>query len=73
LNWHTATHPDVDGHPILRVPQLHPDRVPVIHRRVEGVPDEVLAAYDEEQALGSEGVELADLVASYGGTLQEDV
>jgi hypothetical protein len=32
-----------------------------------------LAAYYEEQEVGSEAVELADLVASYGGTLHEDV
>ena len=66
-------HPEVDGHPILRIAHLHADRVPVTHQSVEGVPDEVLGAFYEAQIEGSQRMELADLVASYGGTLHEDI
>jgi hypothetical protein len=67
--WDAATHPQLEGRPILRIALLDPARTPVVHRRVEGVPDDVLAAYyDKEQ---HEEMELAALVAEHGGVLHE--
>jgi len=67
--WEAAIHPELDGEPILRVALLHADRVPVTHRRVEGVSDEVLAAYWEEERY--QELSLEDLVARHGGIIHE--
>jgi hypothetical protein len=53
----------------LRIALLDPARVPVTHHRVEGVPDDVLGAYYEEER--HEELELAAFVAQHGGVLHE--
>jgi hypothetical protein len=58
----------LDGEPLLRLALLDPERLPVIHMRVDGVPDDVLEEYWEERY---EELELDELVAQYGGTVRE--
>jgi hypothetical protein len=67
--WDAATHPELEGRPILRIALLDPARVPLVHQRVEGVPDDVLAAYYDEERY--EQIDLQTLVAEHGGVLHE--
>ena len=68
-DWEKALHPELAGEPVVRIALVDPDRAPVTHQRVEGVPDEVLTAYYEEGTY--EEMELADFVGQHGGVLRK--
>jgi hypothetical protein len=62
--WDAALHPEIDGAPVLRYAQIEP-ATPIGHVQVEGVPDDVLEEYYEDEP----DEELEELAARYGGTV----
>jgi hypothetical protein len=67
--WEEATRPTVDGRPVLRYALLHPDRTPLVHTRVQGVPDDVLDAWYEDERHEDETLE--ELAARHGGSVEQ--
>jgi hypothetical protein len=66
--WEEAVKPTVDGRPILRYALVDPRRLPIGRTDVHGVPDDVLAAWYEEDRHEEETLE--DLAARHGGGVE---